>query len=124
MPKKIIVVDDEKIICNTAKKILEIEGYEVDTFTNSVQALEAIHKNQYDLIITDLMMEEVSGMDILREVNQRSPQTKVIMLTAYATLEATIEAIREQIYDFFPKPVKIEDLKRSVKRALGDETTS
>jgi DNA-binding NtrC family response regulator len=124
MPKKIIVVDDEKIICNTAKKILEIEGYEVDTFTNSVQALEAIHKNQYDLIITDLMMEEVSGMDILREVNRISPQTKVIMLTAYATLEATIEAIREQIYDFFPKPVKIEDLKRSVKRALGDETTS
>jgi DNA-binding NtrC family response regulator len=124
MPKKIIVVDDEKIICNTAKKILEMEGYEVDTFTNSVLALEAIRKNQYDLIITDLMMEEVSGMDILREVNLRSPQTKVIMLTAYATLEATIEAIREQIYDFFPKPVKIEDLKRSVKRALGDETTS
>jgi len=123
MPKKIIVVDDEKIICNTAKKILEIEGYEVDTFTDSVLALEAIRKNQYDLIITDLMMEEVSGMDILREVNRRSPQTKVIMLTAYATLEATIEAIREQIYDFFPKPVKIEDLKRSVKRALGDETT-
>jgi DNA-binding NtrC family response regulator len=124
MPKKIIVVDDEKIICNTAKKILEIEGYEVDTFTNSVLALDAIRKNQYDLIITDLMMEEVSGMDILREVNRRSPQTKVIMLTAYATLEATIEAIREQIYDFFPKPVKIEDLKMSVKRALGDETTS
>ncbi len=124
MPKKIIVVDDEKIICNTAKKILEMEGYEVDTFTNSVLALEAIRKNQYDLIITDLMMEEVSGMDILREANRRSPQTKVIMLTAYATLEATIEAIREQIYDFFPKPVKIEDLKKSVKRALGDEPTS
>ena len=120
MPKKIIVVDDEKIICNTAKKILEIEGYEVDTFTDSVLALEAIRKNQYDLIITDLMMEEVSGMDILREVNRRSPQTKVIMLTAYATLEATMEAIREQIYDFFPKPVKIEELKKSVKKALGD----
>jgi ATP-dependent Lon protease len=53
-------------------------------------------------------------------VNQRSPQTKVIMLTAYATLDATIEAIREQVYDFFPKPVKIEDLKRSVKKALVD----
>lgn len=120
MPKKIIVVDDEQIICNMAKKILQIEGYEVDTFTDSVLALDAIRKNQYDLIITDLMMEQVSGMDILREVNRRSPQTKVIMLTAYATMETTIEAIREQIFDFFPKPVKIEDLKRSVKRALGD----
>ena len=120
MPKKIIVVDDEKIICNMAKKILQIEGYEVDTFTDSVLALDAIRKNQYDLIITDLMMEQVSGMDILREVNRRSPQTKVIMLTAFATMETTIAAIREQIFDFFPKPVKIEDLKRSVKRALGD----
>jgi ATP-dependent Lon protease len=65
-------------------------------------------------------MENVSGMDILREVNQLYPDTKVIMLTAYATLDATIEAIRERIFDFFPKPVKIEELKRSVKKALGD----
>ncbi len=120
MPKKIIVVDDEKIVCDMAKKILQYEGYEVDTFTDSVQALEAIRNEQYDLVVTDLMMENVSGMDILREVNKRSPETKVIMLTAYATLDATIEAIRERIYDFFPKPVKIEELKKSVKKALGD----
>ncbi len=71
-------------------------------------------------MVTDLKMENVSGMDILREVNQLYPETKVIMLTAYATLDATIEAIRERIYDFFPKPVKIEELKNSVKKALGD----
>ncbi len=120
MPKNIIVVDDEKIICDMAKKILQAEGYAVDTFTNSVLALDAIRKKQYDLVVTDLMMEQISGMDILREVNRCSPQTKVIMLTAYATMDATIEAIREQIFDFFPKPVKIEDLKKSVKKALGD----
>jgi DNA-binding NtrC family response regulator len=120
MPKKIIVVDDEKIICAMTKKILQIEGYEVDTFTDSVLALEAIRNNQYDLVITDLMMEKVSGMHILRETNKLYPETKVIMLTAYATLDATIAAIRERIYDFFPKPVKIEELKRSVKSALGD----
>jgi ATP-dependent Lon protease len=71
-------------------------------------------------VVTDLKMENISGMDILREVNQIYPETKVIMLTAYATLDATIEAIRERIYDFFPKPVKIEELKKSVKKALGD----
>ena len=65
-------------------------------------------------------MENVSGMDILKEVNRLYPQTRVIMLTAYATLDATIEAIRERIYDFFPKPVKIDELKKSVKKALGD----
>lgn len=120
MVKKIIVIDDEKIVCDMAKKILQAEGYEVETFTDSQLALEAIRSQAFDLVITDLKMENVSGMDILKEVNRLHPHTRVIMLTAYATLDATIEAIRERIYDFFPKPVKIEELKQSVKKALGD----
>lgn len=120
MPKKILVVDDEKIVCDMARIILQKEGYEVETFTDSVLALDALRNKPYDLVVTDLKMENVSGMDLLREVNQLYPETKVIMLTAYATLDATIEAIRERIHDFFPKPVKIEELKQSVKKALGD----
>jgi DNA-binding NtrC family response regulator len=120
MSKKLIVVDDEKIVCDMAKKILEAEGYEVEAFTDSQQALDRIRTQPFDLVITDLKMENVSGMDILKEVNRLYPSTRVIMLTAYATLDATIEAIRERIYDFFPKPVKIEELKKSVKKALGD----
>jgi DNA-binding NtrC family response regulator len=118
MPQKIIVIDDERIVCDMARKIMENEGYEVETFTNSQLALERLRQQRFDLVITDLKMENVSGMDILREVNHLYPQTKVIMLTAYATLDATIEAIRERIYDFFPKPVKIDELKKSVKKAL------
>ncbi len=120
MAKKIIVIDDEKIVGDMAKRILQAEGYEVDTFTDSQLALAAIQAQRYDLVITDLKMENVSGMDILKEVNRLYPDTRVIMLTAYATLDATIEAIRERIYDFFPKPVKIDELKHSVKKALGD----
>jgi len=120
MAKKIMVIDDEKIVCDMAKKILEAEGYEVESFTDSELALQRIKNARFDLVITDLKMENVSGMDILKEVNKLYPQTRVIMLTAYATLDATIEAIRERIYDFFPKPVKIEELKKSVKKALGD----
>ena len=120
MPKKILVVDDEKIVCDMARLILQNEGYEVDTFTDSQLALKTIRERRYDLVVTDLKMENINGMDILREVNRLYPDAKVIMLTAYATLDATIEAIRERIYDFFPKPVKIEDLKKSVKKALGD----
>jgi len=120
MPKKILVVDDEKIVCDMARIILQNEGYEVDTFTDSQLALKTIRERRYDLVVTDLKMENINGMDILREVNRLYPDAKVIMLTAYATLDATIEAIRERIYDFFPKPVKIEDLKKSVKKALGD----
>jgi DNA-binding NtrC family response regulator len=120
MAKKILVIDDEKIVCDMAKKILEAENYEVETFTDSQLALERIRTQPFDLVVTDLKMENVSGMDILKEVNKLYPQTRVIMLTAYATLDATIEAIRERIYDFFPKPVKIDELKKSVKKALGD----
>ena len=120
MAKKIIVIDDEKIVCDMAKKILEAEGYEVETYVDSTLALDAIREKNFDLVITDLKMENVSGMDILKEVNRLYPETRVIMLTAYATLDATIEAIRERIYDFFPKPVKIEELKKSVKKALAD----
>jgi DNA-binding NtrC family response regulator len=118
MAEKILVIDDEKIVCDMAKKVLENEGYAVETFVDSQLALERIRQQRFDLVITDLKMENVSGMDILKEVNRLYPQTKVIMLTAYATLDATIEAIRERIYDFFPKPVKIEELKKSVKKAL------
>ena len=120
MAKKILVVDDEKIVGDMAKVILQKEGYEVETFTDSQLAMEALQQKPYDLVVTDLMMEQVSGMDILREVNRLYPNTKVIMLTAYATLDATIEAIRGRIFDFFPKPVKIDELKRAVKKALGD----
>jgi len=119
MPKQIVVIDDEKIVCSMVQRILAQEGYEVETFTDSPQALERIKEKKFDLVITDLKMENIDGMDILKEVNQRYPEAKVIMLTAYATLDAAIEAIRERIFDFFPKPVKIDDLKKSVKKALG-----
>jgi DNA-binding NtrC family response regulator len=118
MPKEIIVIDDEKIVCNMCQRVLEAEGYQVEAFTDSVLALARIKEKRFDVVVTDLKMEKVSGMDILREVNERYPDTKVIMLTAYATLDAAIEAIREKIFDFFPKPVKIEDLKNSIKKAL------
>ena len=118
MPKQIVIIDDEKIVCDMAQRILTQEGYEVESFTDSTKALERIKEKKFDLVITDLKMENIDGMDILKEVNLLYPDTKVIMLTAYATLDAAIEAIKERIFDFFPKPVKIDDLKRSVQKAL------
>ena len=120
MSSRILLVEDEPNLSMILTDLLTAEGYEVETFTDSQLALEAIRSQAFDLVITDLKMENVSGMDILKEVNRLHPHTRVIMLTAYATLDATIEAIRERIYDFFPKPVKIEELKQSVRKALGD----
>ena len=117
MSKEILVIDDEKIVCNMCQRVLEAAGYQVEAFTDSVLALERIKEKRFDIVVTDLKMEKVNGMDILRE---RYPETKVIMLTAYATLDAAIEAIREKVFDFFPKPVKIDDLKAAIKKALEE----
>ncbi len=119
MPKSIIVIDDEEVVCKMTKMILEKEGYEVETYTDSTQALARIKEKRFDLVITDLKMEEVDGMEILRTVNKLYPDTELIMITAYATLDTALEALRERVFDFFPKPIKIEELKESVKKALG-----
>ncbi len=119
MAKNIIVIDDEEVVCRMTKMVLTKEGYEVETFTDSKKALERIKEKKFDLVITDLKMEDVDGMDILKTVNKLYPDAKVIMITAYATLDTAIEALRGHVFDFFPKPIKIEELKKSVKEALG-----
>ena len=70
------------------------------------------------MVITDLKMKGIDGLEILRTVKQFYPQTVVIMITAFANLDVAIEALRDDVHDFFPKPVKIKDLKSSIKKAL------
>lgn len=116
--KKILVVDDENIVCEMTRKIFQHEGYEVVTFTDSKKALERIASERFDLIIADLKMKEVDGMQLLEEAKKKWPDTKVIMLTAYATMETAVEAFRKRAFDYFAKPVKIAELKAAVIRAL------
>lgn len=116
---RIMVIDDEKIVGDMTRLSLEQEGYAVETFLNAAPALERLKDAKFDLIITDLKMKGIDGMEVLRTVKNLSPATKVIMITAFANLDAAIEALRADVFDFFPKPVKINDLKASVKRALS-----
>ena len=116
---KIIVIDDEKIVGDMTKLSLEQEGYRVETFLTAEPALERLREEKFDLVITDLKMKGIDGMEVLRTVKSLSPETKVIMITAFANLDAAIEALRADVFDFFPKPVKIRDLKASVQRALN-----
>ena len=115
---KILVVDDEKIVCDMARRCLELEGYEVTTFTDSTQALDVLRQERFDVMIADLKMKEVDGLQLLEFVRENWPETKVIMLTAFATVETAVEAFHKQAFDYFTKPVRIDDLKASVARAL------
>jgi DNA-binding NtrC family response regulator len=115
----IMVVDDEKIVGDMAKLSLEQEGYTVETFLNGEAALARLGEQKFDVVVTDLKMKGIDGMEILRTVKRLYPETKVIMITAFANLDTAIEALRGDVHDFFPKPVKIKELKASILRALS-----
>lgn len=117
---RIMIIDDEKIVCDMAKLSLEQEGYNVETFLNGESALERLGETKFDVVVTDLKMKGIDGMEVLRTVKKLYPETKVIMITAFANLDTAIEALRGDVHDFFPKPVKIKELKASIKRALDN----
>jgi DNA-binding NtrC family response regulator len=118
---RILVVDDEKIVCDMSRVFLIGDGYEVTTFTDSAEARAALETETFDVIITDLKMKEVDGIELLEYAKERNPDTKVIVLTAFGTLETAVEAFHKDAFDFFTKPVRIHDLQASVRRALGRE---
>jgi DNA-binding NtrC family response regulator len=118
---RIMVIDDEKIVGDMAKLSLEQEGYQVETFLNAEPALKRLEEEKFDVVVTDYKMKGIDGMEVLRTVKDRYPATQVIMITAFANLDAAIEALRRDVHDFFPKPVKIKELKASIKRALGKQ---
>ncbi|MEJ2314017.1 MAG: response regulator [Nitrospirota bacterium] len=119
MSNRIMIIDDEKIVCDMAKISLEQEGYDVETFLSATPALERLKEEKFDVVVTDLKMKGIDGLEVLRVVKNLYPDTKVIMITAFASLDVAIEAIRGDVHDFFPKPVKIKELKESIRKALG-----
>ncbi len=118
---KIMIIDDEKIVGDMARLSLEQDGYVVETFLNAEPALERLKEEKFDVVVTDLKMKGIDGMEVLRTVKRLYPKTKVIMITAFANLDAAIEALRGDVHDFFPKPVRIRELKVSIQRALSGE---
>lgn len=114
----VMVIDDEKIVGDMSKYHLEAAGFEVETFIDPAKALERFKEKHFDVVVTDLKMKNIDGMEVLKVVKQVSPRTQVIMITAFAHLNTAIEALRGQVFDFFPKPFKIKDFVASVSRAL------
>jgi DNA-binding NtrC family response regulator len=114
---KIMVLDDEPIVCKRLKPALEKQGYEVDTFTQSSDAMEQIKQIDYDIIVTDLKMKGVDGMELLTEAKRRSPKTEVIVITGFATLETARQSFQKGVFDFIAKPFKLSEIQDVVKRA-------
>ena len=117
--QRIMVIDDEKIVGDMAKLSLEQDGYVVETFLNAGPALARLKDQVFDVVVTDYKMKGIDGMEVLRTVKKQYPDVKVIMITVFANLDAAIEALRGDVHDFFPKPVRINELKASIRRALA-----
>src|SRR5216117_361097 len=115
---KVLVVDDEESVVFTIKAILQLDGYNVSTTTSGVQARAMVRDTEYDLVLTDLRLEDGDGLDVLRAVREYFPETVTIMLTGYASLESAIQALRVGAYDYLVKPSEVEELRSTVARGI------
>ena len=117
-PAKIIVVDDEKRICHNVAKILSKNQYEVTHAVSAQEALEKMAKESFSLLISDIVMPGKNGLELLKVVKKEWPLTKAVMMTAYASTDTAIKAIRLGALDYIPKPFTPDELRATVERAL------
>ncbi len=114
----LLIVDDDPVTLDLLKEVLTKEGYEVRTALSGEEAISLAERNLFDIVITDVRMGIKDGMEVLREFKKNSPETTVIMITAFGSIDTAIEAIREGAFDYISKPFKLEEIKLTVRRAF------
>jgi DNA-binding NtrC family response regulator len=111
-------VDDDPVTLDLLKEVLSKEGYKVETALSGEEAITKGMDTLFDIIITDVRMGDKDGMEVLRSFKKNSPETTVIMITAFGSIETAIEAIREGAFDYISKPFKLDEIKFTIRRAL------
>lgn len=114
---RVMILDDEPIVGKRLKPALEKYGFDVEVFEDPGAALRRIDETVFDIVVTDVRMEEVDGIEVLQRVLARNPGTKVIIITGYATVEVAREALVKGAFDFIAKPFKPGDLRAVIDRA-------
>ena len=120
---KIMVIDDEEIVGKRLKPALEKRGDIIESFVNSKEALARLVEEHFDIVITDIRMDEIDGLEVLDYIKSHSKDTKVIMITGYATVEVAREALAKGAFDFIAKPFKPEDLRIIINKAAKELDT-
>jgi len=115
---KILVVDDEESVATTIKAILQLDGNDVTAVTTGKDALTQLREHEFDVVLTDLRLDDLDGIEILRETQKLWPDTVSIMLTGYASLESAVTALRSGAYDYLIKPSDVDELRATIGRAL------
>ncbi|MFH0821532.1 MAG: endopeptidase La [Pseudomonadota bacterium] len=121
---RILVVDDEELARANVEHVLSKLGHRVDTACNGLDALKKLGEGDYDLVVTDLKMEKIDGQQLLEKLKRVSPQTDVIMITGYATVDSAVNALTMGAAYYLAKPFKLEDLRSAVNRILEKKRTA
>lgn len=116
----ILIVDDDQDLRESLREILSGEGYDVTLAKNGNEALEMVKGRDFDLLLLDLIMPGLSGMETLLLLHRQSPQIRVILITAFSTIENAVEAMRQGADDYLTKPFKMADLLTTVRRVLEE----
>src|SRR5262249_5337703 len=120
--ERVLVVDDDRIILDSLGEFLKLEGYDVDTASETPTALAALARRPVGLVITDVNMPRGDGFELLRTIRQRHPDTVVIIITGYGTIESAVEAIKMGAYDYLTKPIIDDEIRLVVQRALQQQS--
>ncbi len=119
MPKgKLLIVDDEKVAMKNLEHVMKKEGYEVTATQSGANALLYLDKQQFDVVLTDLRMEKVDGLQILKKCRTSWPDTEVILITGYATLESAVEAMKHGAFYYIAKPFRLDEVRKVVEEAM------
>jgi DNA-binding NtrC family response regulator len=114
---EVLLLDDEPIVGKRLQPALAKLGCEVEIFENPGQALQRIAKKDFDIVVTDIRMNEIDGIQVLEEVLKKSPRTRVVMITGYAMMSIAREAMEKGAFDFISKPFTPDDLRRVIAKA-------
>jgi DNA-binding NtrC family response regulator len=118
MAERLLIIEDEDTLCLSLQRVLAREGYEVDVADSAESAFKLLEKKSYDLIITDIILPGISGIELLTKYRKQNPSQKVIVITAYASLTTAVEAIKAGACDFVIKPLMHDEMKKVVRNAL------
>lgn len=116
---KILIAEDDSLVREAVRQLLAREGYCVGTAPDGLEAIKILTMDEVDLVVTDVRMPGAGGMDVLRHARRVAPDTAVIIMTAYGTLETALEAMRQGAFDYLTKPFQIEQMTFAVEKAYG-----
>ena len=122
MKIRVLLVDDEEEFVETLAQRLEVRDFDVATALNGADALERLEEREIDVVVLDLQMPGVDGIQVLRKIKERKPLIEVIMLTGHATVETAIEGMKLGAFDFLIKPAETEELLEKIARAFSRKT--